>query len=156
MLISFASHGVGKGALFCLHSLYFRHDDTSMDMRRLQFFECIQYPSKSRVINRNNMACSPGSLRAAVGRQLAEALCPPATARSERSERSGATVLQSAVAQQPPRPHCGRQYLGPVAAAGHLAMPRPTTPVGPPVRRQLGWLFFRRRVRRSRLGVLCV
>ncbi|CAK8988472.1 unnamed protein product [Durusdinium trenchii] len=72
--------------------------------------------------------CTLGSLRAAVGRQLAEALCPPATARSERSERSGATVLQSAVAQQPPRPHCGRQYLGPVAAAGHLAMPRPTTP----------------------------
>ena len=66
--------------------------------------------------------CFSGSLRAAAGLRLGEALCPPVptTRLRDPTPREG---WRSASSRHTPRPHVGRQYLSPAAAAGHLALP---------------------------------
>eukprot|EP00438_Fugacium_kawagutii_P033074 Skav229587 [mRNA] locus=scaffold510:100304:107209:+ [translate_table: standard] len=58
-----------------------------------------------------------GSLRAAAGIRLGETLC------HRQRDTPRAEPWRSASCSQPPRPHCGRQYLSPAAAAGCLALP---------------------------------
>lgn len=78
--------------------------------------------------------CALGSLRAAAGISLGEALCPPipTTRLRDPSPREG---WRSASSRQSPRPHCGRQYLSPAAAAGHLALPS----ARPKMLQETGW-----------------